>query len=115
MTMPDQAPILILGGGINGAAIARELVLQGRGVVLVDQHDIGCGATAYSSRLIHGGLRYLEYGELDLVRESLRERGLLLANAPQHVRPLRFFIPVERQFSGIVSAVSRFLRLPLKA
>lgn len=112
--MSRDAPVLILGGGINGAAIARELLLQGRGVILVEQGDLAGGATAYSSRLIHGGLRYLEYGEFALVRESLRERGLLLANAPEYVRPLRFFIPVQRLTSGLVAAAGKFLRLPFK-
>ncbi|HEX5444868.1 MAG TPA: FAD-dependent oxidoreductase, partial [Pirellulales bacterium] len=68
---PATRPILILGAGINGAALARELVVGGLPVVVVDTGDLARGATAYSSRLIHGGLRYLEYGEFDLVRESL--------------------------------------------
>ena len=73
--MSRQAPtVLILGAGINGCALARELLLNGVSVVLVDTADIASGATSYSSRLIHGGLRYLEYGEFDLVRESLAER-----------------------------------------
>ena len=75
-------PILILGGGINGAAVARELTLNGFSVLLVDQADLASGATAYSSRLIHGGLRYLEYGEFSLVKESLAERTRLLQLAP---------------------------------
>ena len=112
--MANDRVVLILGGGINGAAIARELALQGLGFVLVDTADLAGGATAYSSRLIHGGLRYLEYGEYDLVRESLRERAILLQNAPQLVRSLRFFIPVEHRFTGLVGAATRFLHLPWK-
>ncbi len=76
------SPVLILGAGINGAALARELALNGVDVVVVDQRDIAAGATAYSSRLIHGGLRYLEYGDFALVRESLGERTRLLRLAP---------------------------------
>lgn len=104
-------PILILGAGINGVALARELVLQGVSVCVVDTADVAFGATAYSSRLIHGGLRYLEYGEFDLVRESLAERARLLQLAPQFVRPLELFIPVERRVSGLVQSAARFLRL----
>src|SRR5207253_1954058 len=103
--------VLILGAGINGAALARELALNGVGVVIVDLHDIASGATAYSSRLIHGGLRYLEYGDFALVRESLGERTRLLRLAPQFVRPLRLFIPVRNRFGGLMSAARRFLGL----
>jgi len=103
--------VLILGAGINGAALARELALNGLGVVLVDTHDIASGATSYSSRLIHGGLRYLEYGDFALVRESLGERTRLLRLAPQFVRPLRLFIPVQNRFGGLMSAARRFLGL----
>lgn len=74
----DSPAVLILGAGINGCAVARELILNGVPVCLVDSADIATGATAKSSRLIHGGLRYLEYGEFDLVRESLDERTRLL-------------------------------------
>ncbi|MBC7852376.1 MAG: FAD-dependent oxidoreductase, partial [Pirellulaceae bacterium] len=102
-------PILILGGGINGAAAARELTLNGFSVVLVDQADLASGATAYSSRLIHGGLRYLEYGELSLVRESLAERTRLLQLAPDFVRPLRLFIPVKNQLGGLWRSATKFL------
>ncbi|HEX4147516.1 MAG TPA: glycerol-3-phosphate dehydrogenase/oxidase [Pirellulales bacterium] len=110
--MADQRQsVLILGGGINGAAIARELAINGVPVTLVESADLAFGATAYSSRLIHGGLRYLEYGEFDLVRESLAERTRLLKLAPQYVRPLELFIPVENRFGGLAHSVSRFARL----
>lgn len=101
--------VLILGAGINGCALARELALNGVNVCVVDQADISYGATAYSSRLIHGGLRYLEYGEFDLVRESLGERTRLLRLAPQFVKPLELFIPVDNRFVGLSSAAGRFL------
>jgi glycerol-3-phosphate dehydrogenase len=105
----QPANVLILGAGINGCALARELVLNGVGVTLVDTADIASGATAYSSRLIHGGLRYLEYGEFALVRESLEERTRLLRLAPQFVQPLQLFIPVENRFGGVLSSAARFL------
>ena len=69
-------------------------------VVLIDRGDVASGTTAYSSRLIHGGLRYLEYGELSLVRESLAERTRLLQLAPQFVQPLELQIPVRRRRGG---------------
>jgi glycerol-3-phosphate dehydrogenase len=105
-------PVLILGAGINGAALARELVLNQVPVTIVDTADIASGASAYSSRLIHGGLRYLEYGEFDLVRESLEERNRLLTLAPQFVHPLRLFIPVTNRFGGWYTQLARFLGLP---
>jgi len=105
-------PILILGAGINGAAIARELALNGVAVVVVDTGDLAGGTTAYSSRLIHGGLRYLEYREFDLVRESLAERTRLLQLAPHLVKPLQLFIPVRRWFAGLWDAARTFLGWP---
>jgi glycerol-3-phosphate dehydrogenase len=111
----DDRPVVILGGGINGAAVARELVLNGVPVWLVDAADLAFGATAYSSRLIHGGLRYLEFGEFSLVKESLEERGRLLRLAPHLVKPLRLFIPVRNQWGGLTQAATKFLGLPLKS
>ena len=101
--------VLVVGAGINGAAVARELTLNGVSVVVVDANDIAFGATSRSSRLIHGGLRYLERGDFALVRESLRERAILLQTAPQFVRPLRLRIPVRRRFGGLVWSVLTFL------
>jgi glycerol-3-phosphate dehydrogenase len=86
--------ILIMGGGINGAAVAREAAGRGLSVCLLEREDFGSGTTAASTRLIHGGLRYLRYGEVGLVREALREREILLATAPHLVRPLTFVLPV---------------------
>ncbi|MGD9854925.1 MAG: glycerol-3-phosphate dehydrogenase/oxidase [Planctomycetaceae bacterium] len=107
----NARPVLILGAGINGCALARELVLNGVPVILVDQADIATGATAKSSRLIHGGLRYLEYGDFRLVAESLAERERMLRLAPQFVRPLKLSIPVSRRFGGFLQSAVRFLRL----
>lgn len=108
---PSQSPVVVLGAGVHGVAIARELVLQRVPVVLIDAHDIAYGATAKSSRLIHGGLRYLEYGDLGLVRESLIERERLLESAPHFVRPLRLFIPVQAAWSGLWRSAIGFVGL----
>jgi glycerol-3-phosphate dehydrogenase len=94
MPPSDACDLLVIGAGVNGAAIARDAALRGLSVVLVEQEDVASGTTAWSSRLIHGGLRYLEHGEVGLVRESLRERELLLRNAPHLVRPLQFMLPI---------------------
>lgn len=88
--------LLVIGGGITGAGIARDAALRGLQVALVDRHDLGWGTSSRSSRLIHGGLRYLEQGRLGLVFESLRERRRLLRLAPHLVRPQPFILPVHR-------------------
>lgn len=106
-----EPSVLIVGGGINGIGLYRELVLQGVDVVLVEKADFCSGASAALSRMIHGGLRYLEYGEFRLVREALRERNRLLANAPHFVRPLPTVVPIFHYFSGVFGALKRFLRL----
>lgn len=104
-----RAQVLVVGGGINGISTFRELALNGVDVVLVERGDFMSGASSAPSRMIHGGLRYMENGEFALVRESLRERNLLLANAPHLVSPLPTLIPVVDRFSGLVGAVRRFL------
>jgi glycerol-3-phosphate dehydrogenase len=86
--------LIVIGGGINGAAIAREAALSGVEVLLLEREDFCAGTSAASTRLIHGGLRYLEHGELSLVRESLAERERLLATAPHLVEPLEIFLPL---------------------
>jgi len=85
---------IVIGAGINGAGIARDAAMRGLRVLLLDKGDIGGGTTSWSTRLIHGGLRYLEYREVGLVRESLRERERLLRAAPHLVRPLPLVIPI---------------------
>ncbi|MCX7420234.1 MAG: FAD-dependent oxidoreductase [Planctomycetia bacterium] len=98
-----QSPhVLVVGAGINGSAVTRELVLNGVSVTLIDANDVAFGATSRSSRLIHGGLRYLERGDVQLVFESLRERAVLLQIVPQFVRPLRLQIPVRRRLGGLI-------------
>ena len=88
--------VVVVGGGINGAAIARDAALRGLHVALLERDDFASGTSSRSSRLIHGGLRYLEHGYFHLVFESSRERRLLLALAPHLVRPLAFTWPVYR-------------------
>ena len=109
--MPPQNPVLILGAGVNGACTARELVLNGVPVWIVDKFDIAYGATSKSSRLIHGGLRYLEYGDTTLVHESLDERARLLKLAPHYVKPVKLYIPIRQRFGGLLSAGLKFTRL----
>ncbi|PYX58289.1 MAG: FAD-dependent oxidoreductase, partial [Acidobacteria bacterium] len=93
MQARDQSfDVLVIGGGINGVAIARECAQWGKRVLLVEQNDFSSGTTSRSTRIIHGGLRYLEHGELGLVRESLRERERLLSQLPHLVRPLKFLL-----------------------
>lgn len=86
--------LLVVGGGATGAGIAREAALRGLTVALVERGDFGSGTSSKSSRLIHGGLRYLEHRRFGLVRESLAERGVLLRIAPHIVRPLGFLFPI---------------------
>jgi glycerol-3-phosphate dehydrogenase len=95
--------VVIIGGGINGAAIARELARAGKSVLVIEQNDFGSGTTSRSTRIIHGGLRYLEYGELGLVRESLRERQRLLVEDRNLVRRLNFLLalPPESHRSAL--------------
>lgn len=87
------ADLLIIGGGINGTGIARDAAGRGLRVVLCEKDDLAQGTSSRSSGLIHGGLRYLEYGQFRLVRESLHEREVLLRIAPHLVRPQRFVLP----------------------
>ncbi len=87
--------LAIIGGGINGAGIARDAAGRGLKVVLIEQHDLASGTSSASSKLIHGGLRYLEHGGLRLVRAALGEREVLLRMAPHLIRPLRFVLPLD--------------------
>ena len=103
--------VVVVGGGINGIGVYRELALQGLRVLLVERHDFCSGCSAAPSRMIHGGLRYLENGEFGLVRESLRERDALLVNAPHMVRPMPTTIPIDKVFSGLMNGAAGFLGL----
>ena len=89
--------VVIIGAGINGAGIARDAAMRGLKVLLIDKGEPGCATTSASTRLIHGGLRYLEHFEFGLVRESLREREILLRIAPHLVKPLPIAIPIYKQ------------------
>ena len=107
-------PVLIIGAGINGAGTFRDLCLQGVDCLLVDRGDICEGASAAPSRLIHGGIKYLETGEFRLVRESAMERNRLLRNAPHYVKPLETVLPMQSWFGGIIPSAMRFLGLKAK-
>ena len=106
--------VLIVGGGINGIGCFNELALQGIDVLLVEKSDFCAGTSAAMTRVIHGGLRYLENAEFRLVRESLRERNRLFRNAPHYVKPLPTTIPIFNWASGMVPAVRNLLRWPTK-
>ena len=93
----DGFDVIVIGAGINGAGIARDAAMRGLKVLLLDKGDIGGGTSSWSTRLIHGGLRYLEHGEFGLVRESLRERSCLLDIAPHLVRPLPLLVPIYQR------------------
>lgn len=100
---------VVIGGGINGIAAYRDLALQGLRVLLVERNDFSSGCSAAPSRMIHGGLRYLENGEFGLVAESLRERDALLTLAPHMVHPLPTTIPIFSTFSGLFNAAATFV------
>lgn len=88
--------VLVIGGGITGAGVARDAAMRGLSVAIVEKGDWASGTSSRSSRLIHGGIRYLEHGQLGMVRESVREREILLRIAPHLVKPLEFTWPVYR-------------------
>ncbi|MBA3676591.1 MAG: glycerol-3-phosphate dehydrogenase [Sphingosinicella sp.] len=89
----ESFDLLVIGGGINGTAVARDAAMRGAKVLLVEKDDLAQHTSSASSKLIHGGLRYLEYYEFRLVREALKEREILLRTAPHIVRPLSFVLP----------------------
>ncbi|OBZ92269.1 glycerol-3-phosphate dehydrogenase [Pararhizobium polonicum] len=106
-----KVDVCVIGGGINGISVFRELALQGLKVLLVEKHDYCSGASSALSRMVHGGLRYLENGEFKLVQESLVERDRLLRNAPHYVAPLPTTVPVFDIFTGLGNGIVRFLGL----
>src|SRR6188768_1284367 len=91
--MTEVVDLLVIGGGINGAGIARDAAGRRLSVTLVEQADLASATSGWSSKLIHGGLRYLEQYEFRLVREALQEREVLLKLAPHIIRPLMFVLP----------------------
>ena len=92
----ERFQVIVIGGGINGVAIARECARSGRRTLLVEQHDFAAGTTSRATRIIHGGLRYLEHAELGLVRESLVERRRLLQERPHLVHPIYFLLALDQ-------------------
>lgn len=103
--------VLIIGAGINGIGTFRDLALQGIDAVLVERGDYCSGASAASSHMVHGGIRYLENGEFRLVREAVQERNRLIENAPHLVKPLPTTFPIFKWFSGLLNAPLKFLGL----
>ncbi|ADU34616.1 glycerol-3-phosphate dehydrogenase/oxidase [Variovorax paradoxus] len=99
---------VIVGAGINGVGVFRDLSLQRVDCLIVDKGDFGAGASSAPSRMIHGGLRYLENGSFSLVAEATRERNLLLRNAPHLVRPLKTVVPLANFFGGLMSSALKF-------
>jgi glycerol-3-phosphate dehydrogenase len=97
MVRASRYDVVIIGAGINGAGIARDAAMRGLTVLVIEKGELGAGTTSASTRLIHGGLRYLEHFEFGLVYESLRERETLLRIAPDLVRPLAIAIPIYKQ------------------
>lgn len=120
---PDSADVVVIGAGVNGLAIGRELAASGLSVVIIDRADVASATSGVATRLIHGGLKYLERFELSLVFESIRERNILLQTAPHLVRPYPMLIPFLKNASrpgwllacGIVfhDVISVGKRLPL--
>jgi glycerol-3-phosphate dehydrogenase len=109
-SLKTQSPtVLIVGAGINGVGTFRDLALNGVDVLLVDRGDFCSGASAASSHMAHGGIRYLENGEFRLVREAVQERNRMIENAPHIVRPLPTTIPMFKLLSGILNAPLKFL------
>src|SRR3954470_13860783 len=107
----SEVSVLIVGAGVNGIRTFRDLALQGVDVLLVDKGDFCNGASAGSSHMLHGGIRYLENGEFRLVREALTERNRMLHNAPHYSKPLPTTIPIYSWFSGFLNAPLKFLNL----
>jgi glycerol-3-phosphate dehydrogenase len=109
-----KVSVLIVGGGINGAGLFRDLSMQGVDCLLIDKTDFAAGASCAPSRLIHGGIKYLETGEFRLVAESTLERNLLLKNAPHFVLPLETVLPIHSWFGGVIASARRFFGMKAK-
>jgi glycerol-3-phosphate dehydrogenase len=107
----DEIDVMIVGAGINGAGTFRDLALNGVNVLLIDRGDYCSGASATSSHMAHGGIRYLENGEFRLVREAVAERNRMIENAPHLVQPLPTVIPIFKIFSGLLNAPLKFVNL----
>ena len=105
LARPVVYDLAVVGGGATGLGIALDAAARGFSVVLVESHDFGKGTSSRSTKLVHGGVRYLAQGNLALVREALHERQALLANAPHLAQPLAFIMPTyqlwEKPFYGL--------------
>lgn len=97
MSRAESYDLVIVGGGVNGTGIARDAALRGLSVCLVEKGDLGGATSSASTKLIHGGLRYLEYGAFSLVRAALIERRLLMSLLPGFIRPMRFILPLKKR------------------
>lgn len=106
-----EIDVLVVGGGINGAGAFLDMAVNGLKVLLIDRGDFCSGASATSSHMAHGGIRYLENGEFRLVREAVAERNRMIRNAPHMVKPLPTVIPMFKLFSGFLNAPLKFLNL----
>jgi glycerol-3-phosphate dehydrogenase len=110
LSLKTKSPdVLIIGGGINGVGTFRDLALNGVDVLLVEREDFCSGASAASSHMAHGGIRYLENGEFRLVKEAVQERNRMIENAPHLVRPLPTTIPIFKVLSGLLNAPLKFM------
>jgi glycerol-3-phosphate dehydrogenase len=107
----ESPDVLIVGAGINGVGTFRDLALNGLDVLIIDRGDFCSGASATSSHMAHGGIRYLENGEFRLVREAVQERNRMIENAPHLVKPLPTVVPMFKLFSGLLNAPFKFLNL----
>lgn len=111
-SLKSKSPdVLIVGAGINGVGTFRDLALNGADVLIIDRGDFCSGASAASSHMAHGGIRYLENGEFRLVREAVQERNRMIENAPHLVKPLPTVVPMFKIFSGLLNAPFKFLNL----
>ena len=111
LSQQSKVSVLIIGAGINGIAAFRDLALQRVDVLIVDKGDFCSGTSSASSHMIHGGIRYLENGELRLVREAVQERNRLLQLAPHYVKPFPIMIPIFNWQSVIWKSAAKFLGL----
>ena len=103
--------LAIIGGGVNGCGIARDAAGRGNSVFLCEMNDLASGTSSWSTKLVHGGLRYLEYYEFHLVREALIEREILWRIAPHIIRPLRFVLPHHEAASPGLAVAARSVPL----
>ena len=106
--IPESTDVLVIGLGITGAGVALDAASRGLSVVAVDAHDVAFGTSRWSSKLVHGGLRYLARGQVDVAHESAVERGILMqTTAPHLIRALPMLMPLTPEISGSQAALAR--------